>query len=39
MNLEEQFIAQNMEKNDRTERGMQMVATERVKSLELPSRH
>ena len=37
MNLE-QFIAQNMEKNDRMERGMQMVAIERVKSLELPSR-
>ena len=37
MNLE-QFIAQNMEKNDRMERGMQMVAIERVKTLELPSR-
>ena len=37
MNLE-QFIAQNMEKNDRMERGMQMVAIEKVKKLELPSR-
>ena len=37
MNLE-QFIVQNMEKNGRMERGMQMVAIERVKSLVLPSR-
>ena len=37
MNLE-QFIAQNMEKNDRMERGIQMVAIERVKTVELPSR-
>ena len=38
MNLE-QFIAKNMEKkNDPMERGMQMVAIERVKTLELPSR-
>ena len=37
MNLE-QFIARNREKNDRMERGMQMVAIERIKTLELPSR-
>ena len=37
MNLE-QFIAQNMAKNDRMERGVRMVAIERVKTLELPSR-
>ena len=34
---QEQFTAQNVEKNGRMERGMQMAAIERDKTMELPS--